>query len=209
MLPFLPLILAAVLFGVIILNPSPSFARNAVNDRQLVKFDFDDVSGRVVGDPEDLWNQAQQAAGFSFSFDEFLLATMASSEYNGYSASQNLKAAVMHVALNNARRSRKSLRELLVHSDGFLGEQAGRYAATRQAPRLYDVLIAQAVVDGRIKDPTGGAIQFDDPSTADVLHARNPTKFKSAEQIAAERISAGRKVVLLAGEDPSRVRFWA
>ena len=188
-----------------------SIPRNDANNRVLVTFSLTDGppdSQRVIADPEVLWKLAQQAAGFQFSYETFLLATMVSSEYNGYSASGTLKAAVVWAARNYSERYGRSISNMLT-PDGKLGGQLGRYASTRLAPRLYDVLIANGVLNGDLSDPTGGAFQFDSPATQDALHRRDPSKYKDAAGVAAARVADGRTLVLLDGEDPNKIRFWA
>lgn len=204
-------IVAILIGGTTVSSEAESIPRNDVNDKILVTFSLTDGaadSQRVIADPDVLWSLAQDAAGFQFSFDAFLLAAMVSSEYNGYSASGTLKAAVVWAARNYSERYGRSISNMLI-PDGKLGGQKGRYASTRLAPRLYDVLIANGVLDGSISDITGGAFQFDSPRTQDALHARDPSTYKSAQEIAQSRVNDGRTLVLLPGEDPNKIRFWA
>ncbi len=197
-------------FAGLLLLPGQAIARNPANNVAIAHWNLvgEVNSRRADKTPQEAWADAQHAAKFSFSFDTFLLATMASSEYNGYGASQDVKAAVMHVALNFARKNRRTLQSMLI-PDGQFGDQAGRWASTMFPPRLYDLLIAQQVMNGDIPDLTDGAIQFDSPRAQDRLHDQYPNKYKTAQQIAEDRINAGRHLVTLAGEDPGFIRFWA
>jgi hypothetical protein len=173
------------------------------SSKSLVRYTI--INNRVTESPTDLWRQAQAKAGFAFPFRVFLLASMAASEYA--SGSQQLKAAVMWAAKNYEKRYKTSLNSMLI-PDGKLGGQKGRYASTAHPPTLTDVKLAQLVEGGSIKDPTGGAVQFDAPRTQRILNKTNPKDHKTPEQVASDRMKSGKRVVYLANEDPENARFW-
>jgi hypothetical protein len=159
--------------------------------------------------PEDL------AALMNASLDECALARMISSE-QGHSDTTT-KAAIALVCLNNANRAGTSVAALLLRAknpahDGYFGTQrdidqesanfnkSDRYASTALDAYAGDLEIARAVLNGTIKDFTGGAIQFD-----------NVAAFKSeadAARVANNRIAEGRRQVFPAGVD-NNLRFWA
>lgn len=205
----LPLLLIGAV-GVVLLAASSARAAAPVvqkvvtgSSKTLVKYTL--VNNRVTVSPQVLWSEAQTKAGFKFTFKTFLLASLAASEYN--SGSQLLKSAVMHAALNYAKKYKRTLEGMLI-PDGKLGGQKGRYASTAHPPTLNDVKIAQAVEAGTIKDPTGGAVQFDSPRTQLYMWKKGDPDHKHPLEIAKDRMNSGKTVAYLPGEDPENARFW-
>ena len=95
-------------------------------------------------------------------------------------------------------------------TDGAFGKQgAGRPVSTAQDPYDGHVRIAQAVMTGEIPDPTNGATQWVAPRTQDILHLRDPSKYKSFADVEASRLAAGKKRVTPDGIDPNLLVFYA
>lgn len=129
---------------------------------------------------------------------------------------QIVQIAVGHAVWNQARATKQTITKLLTNCyrsrnvrpgcHGFYGAQEqGRYAATPQDPRPMQVGIAQGILSGAIKDPTGGARQFDCPRA----FGKQPgTTVAMAEKVAAQRRAAGNTMVLLPGISEDRFRAW-
>lgn len=93
-----------------------------------------------------------------------------------------------------------------------LGEQGGVrwYAATSRPPTKTSIEVADEVLDLRVADPTGGAIQWDSPEAQRALHKRDPKRYRTPEEIASKRISVDkRELRLVAGVSADKTRFWA
>ena len=109
-------------------------------------------------------------------------------------------------AKNNAARARQSVFKLL-EPNGLPAAQAGRYASTANPATDATRAAAFDVLSGKVSDPTGGAVQFDAPSTQDWLFAHGKVS-KDAAAVAADRMSDGKEVVYLDGVDPNHMRWW-
>lgn len=113
---------------------------------------------------------ASLAAQAKATEDEYSLARLLKSE--GYSGPLSQKAralvAIGQSVINKAKSVKKSVTELLTHSEipaanGLYGEQSGRYAATSQDPRPYHLKLAKALLHGEIPDIVHGGMYFLDP----------------------------------------------
>ena len=82
-----------------------------------------------------------------------------------------------------------------------------KYCASFVSPSSDTLRLAAAIFSGATPDPTGGATQWDAPKAQAQLHARNPAKYKSPEDIATTRAAAGRTLVIVDGVP--NTRFWA
>jgi len=162
---------------------------------------------QVVETPSELEAQAENLLGRSTTGSAYALATMIASEHG--SASPYIKGAIANTAWNQARTLGKHIEELLA-PDGTFGGQQGRYASTKNPPTEEDLLIAEAVLDGRLPDVTGGALHFDSPSAQRALAARHEPGYegRTPEAVAASRARTGLVAVYLPGIDPNEVRFW-
>lgn len=161
------------------------------------------------------FNPEELAATAGATLDAYALARMISSEEGN--AGNATKAAIALVAVNKARRSGKSISELLLHAvnashDGYFGTQrdidqdsdrfreSDRYASTALDPYAGDLKIAEGVLSGSIADFTMGAIQFDNLNAFE--------NQASADRTAANRLKEGRVQVYPPGV-PENLRFWA
>jgi len=107
------------------------------------------------------------------TLDELAGARLAASEYASGSFTE--LAAIVDSELNRAKRQGKSLFESLTHSgtfSGTFGRQAAnkRPASTRRDPRLRHLMAARAVLSGRARGVSRGAVRFFDPKEMDRLH---------------------------------------
>lgn len=162
----------------------------------------------VVDSPAELALQGSQRLGRSdvIPLNVWTLATVIASEAG--SGPEIAKAAIAHAVMNAARRKGVSIFKLIA-PDGKFGGQQGRYAASSRPPTEADVRIAEAVYTGKIKDPTRGADQWDSPRTQRALVARGVSGYRNwPEQVAADRMKAGKVVVYLPGVDPEYLRLW-
>jgi hypothetical protein len=104
-------------------------------------------------------------------------------------------AAVLLYAKNPVNRGHfGSQKDLDPDSDNFKGSD--RYASTRTDPFEEEIIIAEAVGNGSIPDPTNGCQQYDRPAGE-----KDPAK------VAAKRIKSGAELVDVPGTDPG-LRFW-
>jgi len=161
------------------------------------------ADGTVSADGETPADPAGLAAGAGVDLDAYALARMIASEAGGQK--QIAQQAVGAVALNYAADHGQSISQLLLHSthagNGFFGKQAqGRYAATSRDPSSVQIDLALSLIAGTAPDPTGGARQWDSPSSYS-----NPADADTTEQ---RRLAAGNEMVLLPGVPESTFRFW-
>lgn len=121
-----------------------------------------------------------------------------------------IQTAIAWTAVNEAKRRRKSVADLLMPGGIPSGQNTGgRYASTRNPSTPATTAVAYDVLSGRSSDPTGGAIQFDSPKAQRAALARNVSGYsKSPEQVAASRIAEGKELVTLPGVDPDYMRWW-
>jgi hypothetical protein len=138
------------------------------------------------------------------------LARAMESEESGNAA----RTAVGWAIKNKAKKSNKTITRLVTASknkeiDGFYGQQdkGPKYCSTYKSPSGSTLQLAQAVYSGSVPDPTRGATQWDAPRAQDALHAKNPTKWKSSEDIKAKREGEGKRMVIIDGVP--NTRFWA
>ena len=119
-----------------------------------------DAPGETEETPDALAAAAGAVVGREVTPEAYVLARMLRSE----AGSGNLvhKSAVAHVALNDANEHGWSLlHTLMVHNDGDrLGAQRGGRYATSRDPYEVDLEVAEAVMGGRLADPTNGAVKF-------------------------------------------------
>lgn len=117
-----------------------------------------------------------------------------------------IQQGIAWAAVNMARRVHKSVADLLMPS-GTPGPQAGRYASTANPSTDATRGVAFDVLSGRVSDPTGGAIQFDAPTTQDRLYAAGKVRLDS-QGVYDSRTSEGKVPVYLPGVDPKYMRWW-
>lgn len=161
----------------------------------------------VVESPEALAAQASKVLKRPVSETALVLAALLASEAG--SGADIAKIAVAYAALTMAKKERVSILTQLI-PDGRLGGQLGRYASTRIPPTMRDVAIAEAVLAGRVANPSPGAIQWDSPKTQDALARKGIKGYrKDSRQIAADRQAKGKRAVFLPGVDPQYLRLWA
>jgi hypothetical protein len=161
----------------------------------------------VVEEPASLAVAASARLGKTIGLNTFVLATLIASEAGrGHPLA---KAAIGWATKNQAAKKGQTIFKL-VAPNGKLGSQQGRYAASKTPPTAQDVEIASAVLEGRIKDPTGGALQWDSPRAQKTLKARGePGYGKGPEEVAMSRQAEGRRLVTWPGIDPNYLRLWA
>jgi hypothetical protein len=136
----------------------------------------------------------------------FVLGTMIASE--AADLSPLAKAAVAHTAINMARSKKMRLTKLLT-PDGKFGSQQGRYATTARPPTMETIDIAEAVLDGRLRDVTGGAVQFDSAGAQREGVKAGWAGYNSLpEDVAKTRMKEGKVAIYLPGVDPDKMRFW-
>ncbi len=162
----------------------------------------------IVETPAQIEQEVRRSLGRSqpVPMDVLALATMMSSEAN--SGPSLARVAIAHAAMTYARRKGKSITGLLM-PDGRFGSQQGRYAATRHPPDRESIELAEAIVNGKIGNPTPGAVQWDSPRAQNTLLARGePGYTRDAQQLGAKREGEGKQAVYLPGVDPGYLRMW-
>lgn len=152
----------------------------------------------ILQNPEDL------AASANLDLQTYTLARVISSEEGN--APILYWVCVAWVARNNSFDD-----DIFGYAtDGSFGRQGvGRPVATSEDPYQGHVKVAQGVLTGQIADPTNGARYFVAPRTQDILHARDPVKYKSFADVDAKRIAAGLKRVTPEGIDSKLLVFYA
>jgi hypothetical protein len=168
---------------------------------------------QVIGTPSELKAQAEAKLGRKIGDSAFALATMIASEEG--SASPIVKGAIANTAWNYARIHDLHVEELLTRGAGsegtFGSQQGGRYASTDKPPGEEDLLIAEAVLDGRLPDITGGAQNWDSPKAQRELIAQGTSGYpqtNTPEAVAKKRTKAGLVPFYLPNTDPDKLRFW-
>ncbi len=157
-----------------------------------------DAPTEIAENPDDL------AASANLDLQTYTLARVISSEEGN--SPVYYWAAIASATLNNSIGG-----DVFSYAtDGSFGRQGvGRPVATSEDPYDGHVRIAQAAINGQIADPTQGATQWVAPRTQDILHLRDPSKYKSFAEVDASRIAAGKKRVTPDGIDPKLLVFYA
>lgn len=144
----------------------------------------------------------------------YALARALASEVRG-DAPKEQKLGVGWAIRNHAGGPDGVYRQIMSGSKGeaqglFARQSAdGRYVATMNDPYEDDVAIAGLVLAGAdADDPTGGATNFFSPRTQNVLHARDPDKYRPAAEIIRRWEGRGMEVVAVAGVDPDEQLFF-
>ena len=150
---------------------------------------FDDTSNQIVELPADL------AAAAGTDLDTYSLARMIASE-NG-NDSNLIQASIAWAAANYAERQWKTITDVLTVGGHYGSQRDGRYASTKLDPHQGHVDIAEAVLDGTIADPTGGATNFDAPRAES-----DPGK------VSNNRLASGLVPAPIDGVDATYMRFW-
>ena len=161
------------------------------------------LDGKTPADPTAL------AAAAGMTLDAYALARMVESEAGGLP--QAGKIGVAFAAENYAANVNRTISGLLLRSNGaghgFFGRQdQGRYASTSRDPSLAAISVAEAVIDGLVDDPTGGADQWDSPWS--YKDSADETAAEKAERVARARMDAGKEKVILADVPERKLRFW-
>lgn len=170
---------------------------------------FNIVNDVVSESPSYVASVLSQKLGRTISLTTAALATMLASEVG--SGPQLAKIGTAHAVLNKAKRDGVSPFAVLSPDGRFAsqGTPSHGYISTARPPSKADVLLAEAILAGRYKDPTGGALQFDSPSGQRKAIAAGLASYKSTPEIlAADRISAGMIEINLPGVSPDYLRFW-
>lgn len=154
--------------------------------------------GEIAENPDDLAKSA------GLDLQTYTLARVISSEEGNSPVAY--WAAIACATLNNSIAG-----DVFSYAtDGSFGKQGpGRPVSTAQDPYEGHVKIAQAAIAGQIPDPTKGARYWVAPRTQDVLHLRDPSKYKSFADVNASRLAAGLKRVEPDGIDPNLLVFYA
>lgn len=164
-----------------------------------------DITGMVVDDPRDLADES------GYSLEAYAAGRMLSSEEG--TSDTTTQAAVVWSLINHARRSGKTVSEVLLaaknpRNKGHFGSQkdkdpnspnvgrSDRYASTALDPYDRDCQIAQQCLDGTLADFTGGATNYDRPDGE-----------KHPDQVAADRLASGLVAVDVPGTSEG-LRFW-
>lgn len=166
---------------------------------------------------------AVEAARLEIPIDVLCLARAMTSEEGG--SGETARIAVGHAIRNHASNIGVSIQTLTTRTskktdgtracpeaDGKFSQQRfAKYCSTFHAATSNDVDLAFGIINGLIRDPTGGAALFDNPLLQDTLalaHPYNPdTKkgYKTSEEIAAKRWAAGYVPISIEG---TSTRFW-
>ncbi len=160
--------------------------------------------GIVRESPVGLAATASRKLGRTISPEEFALASMIASEAGG-----SFKIAKIGVAWAARNKAQGNVLALLAPDGRFAQQEVGpRYASTAKPPTVAEIEIAEKVLAGRVKDPTGGATHWDSPALQ-LAEIEQGKKRRSPEEVAARRKAAGLTQVTLPGVPAEEIRFWA
>ena len=137
--------------------------------RQRINRSKIDSSGTVVETPSELLAQAR-IYDRAITMDELTGARLAVSEHSKGSFTE--LCSIVDSELNRARRRGKSLFKSLTYRDTFGRQDRRRRAATRQDPTIRHLLAARAVLSGKARGISQGAVQFFDPEAMDRLNVK-------------------------------------
>lgn len=157
-------------------------------------------SGVVMAEPRDI------AAKNGVSLDVEALARLAVSE----ATTRAGRIAVMWATRNYAKRAHLSIAELLLRSKHplasgkFSRQNLGKYASTALPSTTETRTDAARVLSGVIRDPTGGATQYDCPAAQGKLQGQRGYT-KTADEVAETR---ARDSVLVTLPGVPGLRFW-
>lgn len=159
--------------------------------------------------PSELTAAAGRALGRGVVLDDFILATIIASEADA-AYTPYMRAAIGNTVMNHQKAGGHSLFEILKSPDGVFADQlGGNYVSTANAPTEEDLLLAEAVRDGRLPDTTGGAIEFDSPRAQRALVNQGIYSADNGpEAVAARRMKGGKVPFYLPNVNPDEIRFW-
>lgn len=162
------------------------------------------ASGIIETPPE----QLAKANGVSVEI-ESLARAMESEE-----STTLARTAIGLAVRNRAKRAGKSITQLVTASKGKANGKysrqdvaGGKYCTTYKSPSRATLNLAEQIISGKIADITKGSHQWDAPKAQAALNKKDPVKYKTPEQVAANRIKEGRKLVMIEGIP--NTRFWA
>lgn len=171
-------------------------------DKQLVEVGKRNL---VKESPAELVDMASKRLGRQIVLDDFVLASVIASEA-GPHYTPYMRGAIGSAVVNHQNALGESIFDILPH--GSFGDQlAGSYASTARPPTEEDLLIAEAVRNGRLPDVTGGAVQFDSPRTQRNQYAKGQVR-QTPEEVAADRMKERKVVFYLPNVDHDEIRFW-
>ncbi|MEM9490718.1 MAG: hypothetical protein AAGC55_16340 [Myxococcota bacterium] len=105
--------------------------------------------------------------------DELTGARLAASEHFGGTFTE--LCCIVDSELNRAKRRKMSLFHSLTYNGTFGRQGKTRKAATRRDPTMRHLLAARAVLSGKYRGVSRGAVQFFDPAAMDRLNRRYRT----------------------------------
>jgi len=170
-----------------------------VRKSNLVSFTV--VGNRVKETPSAISAVVNSKLGRRVPLQIVALATMIASE----AAAQSEKIQVGYAAINESKRLGIPLFVLLAKAGSFGTQLLNGYASTSRPPSKEDVLLAEKIFAGKVKDTSKGATHFDSPKAQRAAVARKaPGYRKSPEQVAAARKAAGMTLVY----NTDSLRLW-
>ncbi len=165
----------------------------------------------IAESPSEIGERVSQALGRTVAANAVLLATLMASEAGDKTGRDHplAKVAIAHAAMTEAKARRRTLAAQLI-PDGKFGSQQGRYAATRLPPTKADVELAEAILLGKVGNPTPGATNWDSPrGQRAAIQAKIPGYEGQTPDIVAEkRMGAGKEAIEVPGIDPDYLRLW-
>lgn len=158
--------------------------------------------GFLAVEPQRLADNARQP------LDRYTLGRIVRSEADSHS-SEAERIAIAWVAVNQARVFGQDVTAAATRGSkgrGYYGAQnaGGRWISTRFAPGTADFALARSVLAKEVRDPTGGATKFIHVATEDALHAREPAKYKTAQEVLNGWLASGYVLRAIPGVSPSR-----
>ena len=142
--------------------------------------------------------------------DQYALASAMQSEEK----TDKGRLAVGRAIWNAVRQDRGEIVGKLLPHGHFASQESGQYAATHKPPTARTLMLAAAIIEGRVPDMVHGAVQWDAPRTQDIKHQqylkdpkKHPHYKHSSTQIAQIRTTAGAHEIRVPGV--AETRFWS
>ena len=137
--------------------------------RQRINFSKTDEAKTVIQSPKELLKQARRYDP-DVTLDELTGARLAASEHGSGSFTE--LCCIVDAEVNRAKRKGKSLYQSLTYKDTFGKQGRTRRASTRRDPRMRHLLAARAVLSGKARGISRGAVRFYDPKAQLNAHRR-------------------------------------
>lgn len=198
-------LIVLVLLAVLVLA---SGAAVATVRRVSALMTFTVVGGVVIETPAQVSSALSAKLGRAVTVEAAALATVIDSEQGGQPRAT--REAVAQAVFNTAGRTAGRVLATIAPAGRLGAQNAGNhYVSSARPPSREAVEIAEGVLSGKLRDQTGGAVQFDAPKAQRAALAKHLKGYRATpEELAAKRRAAGMSLVLLPGIAEEDFRMW-